>query len=297
MSQRIKTIRLASGESQPAVPFTPSLSSAEIGWQDVIAERHRLPPIETPQIANSNHLICLHLGPSVKLERQVADGRFQSKSIRYGEYNFTPCNLPIQIRCQEQAEIMFVAIAPSVIERVASGSIYADRIQFTERWLAPDPLIAQLAMELKAELERGGVMGQLYVDSLSTVLGARLLRYYSTSEQPLQDVTGKMGTSQLREVIEYIHDNLAEDLSLVRLAEVANLTVYQFARLFKRTTGQTPHQYVIQCRIERAKLLLEETQLPISDIAYRVGFANQSHFSTLFRRSIGVTPKAYREML
>lgn len=296
MSPRIESIRLASGERQLAVPFAPVLSSADLGWQDVIVERHRLPPIETPQIANANHLICLHLGQSVKLER-VTDGRSQSKNIRYGEYNFTPSNLPIQIRCQQPAEIMFVAIAPSVIERVAAGSIYADKIQFTERWLAPDPLIAQLALELKAELERGGVMGQLYVDSLSTVLGARLLRYYSTSEQSLPNSAGRMATSQLQEVIDYICDNLEADLSLVHLAQVANLPLYQFARLFKRTTGQNPHQFVIQRRVERAKLYLKETQLPIANIAYRVGFANQSHFSTLFRRYTGVTPKAYRELL
>ena len=295
MSERITTIRLRNGERQPSVPFTPLLSSASAGWKDILLEQHRLPPIETPEVANTNHLICLHLGQSVDLEQRRSGGRFQRRRIRRGEYNFTPCRLPIEVRCQEAAEIMFVAIAPSLIERVASGSIYSDRIQFTERWLQPDPLIAQLAMELKAELERGGVMGELYAESISTVLSARLLRYYSSSEQVMQNVTGRMGANQLRQVIDYINDNLAENLSLEQIARVVNLGVYQFARLFKQTTGQSPHQYVISRRIERAKILLRETQLPIADIAYRVGFANQGHFSTQFRRRTGVTPKAYRE--
>ncbi|MEH1913155.1 helix-turn-helix transcriptional regulator [Nostoc sp.] len=72
---------------------------------------------------------------------------------------------------------------------------------------------------------------------------------------------------------------------------------YSFCRWFKRLIGLSPHQYVIQCRIERAKFLLTYTQLPIIEIALQVGCSSQSNFTTLFRQHIGITPKAYREMI
>jgi AraC family transcriptional regulator len=67
-----------------------------------------------------------------------------------------------------------------------------------------------------------------------------------------------------------------------------------FARLFKQATGRTPHQYVLHCRLEHAKQLLAETTLPLSEIACQVGCADHSHLTRLFRRYVGLSPKAYR---
>ena len=91
------------------------------------------------------------------------------------------------------------------------------------------------------------------------------------------------------------HPPQSHALSLVDLATVAQTSPAHFARLFKCATGQTPHQYVITCRMERAKQLLTETTLPLHEIGARVGYADQSHFTALFRQYVATTPKAHRD--
>jgi len=98
----------------------------------------------------------------------------------------------------------------------------------------------------------------------------------------------------VRAVLEFIDAHLGERLTLVRMAGEAKLNPYHFAHMFKHVTGVAPHQYIMQRRLERAKLLLAQTNLPIVEIATELGYASQSHFSELFRRATGITPMSYR---
>jgi len=94
--------------------------------------------------------------------------------------------------------------------------------------------------------------------------------------------------------MDYINTQLDQDLSLVQIAKVINLSPTYFASLFKRATGNSLHQYVIQKRVERAKLLLLKTDLMIADIALQVGFSSQSHLTQQFKRLTSMTPKQVR---
>jgi AraC family transcriptional regulator len=98
----------------------------------------------------------------------------------------------------------------------------------------------------------------------------------------------------LRRTIAYIQAHLAQELSLVTLATVAQTSPTYFARLFKHATGLAPHQHVIRCRIEHAQRLVGETDLSLCEIGFRIGCADQSHFTALFRTHVALTPQAYR---
>ena len=111
-----------------------------------------------------------------------------------------------------------------------------------------------------------------------------------------ENINGGLSGYKLKRVQEFVDANLEEDLSLAELAEVADLSQFHFARAFRRSTGQTPQQYLMQQRIERAKQLLSKDDLPIVEISLRTGFKNQSHFTTLFRKFTKFTPKLWREM-
>jgi AraC family transcriptional regulator len=107
----------------------------------------------------------------------------------------------------------------------------------------------------------------------------------------------KLGTlplSRLRRVTEHIQEHLDQDLTLARLGAVVYMSPYHFARLFQRSTGVPPHQFVVRTRIDRAVTLLAARELSIARISRAVGFRTASHFSTVFRRVTGVTPRAYR---
>jgi AraC family transcriptional regulator len=99
---------------------------------------------------------------------------------------------------------------------------------------------------------------------------------------------------RLRRVTEYIQVNLDQDLSLERLGAVACMSPYHFARLFKRSTGLPPHRFVMRARIDHARALLAARELPIRRMSQVVGFRSASHFTVVFRRVTGITPRVYR---
>ncbi len=99
---------------------------------------------------------------------------------------------------------------------------------------------------------------------------------------------------QLQQVLDYVQTHLDRDLSLAELAETLNLSPTYFATAFKQEIEVSPHQYVIQQRVERAKLMLSKTDLAIADIALQVGFSSQSHLNQQFKRLTGMTPKQVR---
>jgi AraC family transcriptional regulator len=149
-------------------------------------------------------------------------------------------------------------------------------------------------MLLLAEMRSDGMMGQLYIESLTQALTIHLLRHYSEVAQIITPENRSLTRTQLQQAIDYIQTHLNRDLSLAELASVIRISPTYFASLFKQAMGISPHQYVIQQRVERAKVMLSKTDLAITDIALQVGFSSQSHLTQHFKRFTGMTPKQVR---
>jgi AraC-like DNA-binding protein len=124
------------------------------------------------------------------------------------------------------------------------------------------------------------------------VIGSRALMpaLHGVADQ----VTGGLPWSRLRRVVEYVQTNLTGELSLAELSALVHMSPYHFARLFKKSIGVSPRQFVIRRRIAAAKLLLAERSRPMGEVALAVGFSSKSHFTTIFLRITGVTPGHYR---
>lgn len=114
-----------------------------------------------------------------------------------------------------------------------------------------------------------------------------------SSLQPGQSLPHALSKYELRKALQYIHQNLAEPISLEAIATHVGISHFYFCHLFKQAMGITPYQYLLQQRIERAKQLLLQDQQSISDIALATGFSDQSHFSKQFKRFIGTTPRRF----
>jgi AraC-like DNA-binding protein len=186
------------------------------------------------------------------------------------------------------------AVHPALLVHAPYASFQAERVTIVLSLPAHDPLLHHMALVLQAAIEGEGVAGQLYAAVLADALVVHFLGRYAASRSPLRQATGGLAPSKLRRVITYIQDHLEQALSLATLAAVAQTSPAHFARLFKQATGRTPHQYVITCRMAYAKRLLVETDLPLSEIGLRVGCADQSHFTALFRKHVSMTPRVYR---
>jgi AraC family transcriptional regulator len=192
-------------------------------------------------------------------------------------------------------ECVHMTLDPALLRRVTTDCALSNNVEIDCRVMFADPTILNLAQLFKAEILNGGFAGQLYTESLANVLAVHLLRNYSgiVSKHLLQN--DAIDDFKLAQVKDFIEAHLAEDLTIAQLAAVVHLSQFHFARAFKAATGQPPHRYVRRQRIERAKILLSVTRLSVCEVADRVGFSNQSHFTAQFRRLTGVTPKAYRD--
>ena len=153
------------------------------------------------------------------------------------------------------------------------------------------------AEKLTQEIERGDKSDRFYAEALGVVLIAELARLYRADLKSEQRTRGGLAAWQQRALEEQIEVNLAEPLSLVGLAESVRLSPRHFARAFKQSFGQPPHQYQLARRVERAKALLGRGDLSVTEIAVSLGFSDTSAFSTTFRRFSGGTPRDYRRAL
>ena len=157
-----------------------------------------------------------------------------------------------------------------------------------------DPLIERIALILMDELGREPHPAQaLIADHASALLAAHLLRSYNGFDFIQRQGLPSLGKADLMRVTAYVEDNLSRTIGLAELAALVNVGRFHFTRLFKRATGMTASSFVEERRIRRAQSLILETDLPLSEIALMVGFADQSHFTRRFHRHVGCTPGAF----
>jgi AraC family transcriptional regulator len=156
-----------------------------------------------------------------------------------------------------------------------------------------DPGLRQLVTLLTAEAAQGGVFGRLYAGSLTYAIATRLLLLNHKAPPPSRLESSPLPRHLVQRVIERMHD-LQADLDLHTLAAETGYSQRHFIRMFRAATGQTPHHYLINLRLEHAKKLLRVNRLSLIDVAAACGFSSHAHMTHAFRRVLGVTPSDYR---
>lgn len=178
-----------------------------------------------------------------------------------------------------------------VCNRGVGASVAANRVPGIRAALCNDAYSAHVG----AKTEGMNVL-VLAVHSLEGELAQEIVAAYLSATLAPIEVVGGLPPRRLQRVFSHIRENIGRDLSVTELAQTVGMSQYYFSKLFKMSTGTTPHQYVMRQRVERAQELLRETQTPLAQTATQVGFETQSHFTSVFRRLVGATPKHYREM-
>jgi AraC family transcriptional regulator len=157
-----------------------------------------------------------------------------------------------------------------------------------------DTRVGSLFAAVNAERIARFPSGRLFLDSVEQALALALVTGYALGHHPVRTYRGGLGPARLREVMELVHTKIGDDLTLEAMAGSVGLSTAHFSQMFRKSTGKSPHQFVLHHRVKRAEKMLRSTEAKVLDVAIACGFKTQQHFARVFRRICGVSPTEYR---
>lgn len=277
----------------PIIESPPLASSGSIAWDGVLLEQHSVAAQETPIWHIPAVFLHLQTGAPARHDWRSA-GKLHRTVAGTRSIHLLPPGPDRSLANRDQTEGIVLSIAPAFLQKVLADSLPGGRLELVEKFAFEDGQIERLVAALHIETEAGAPTGRLFGQTLASALVVYLAQRYSTSPPKVSAHRGGMPSARLKRVLDYIGAKLDEDLSLLVLANVVGMNLYYFARLFKQSTGLSPHRYVLEQRVARAKQLLHTPEMTVLEAGVRTGFGDQGHFTKVFRRFVGVTPTKFR---
>ena len=277
---------------------SPIVSSTSVGWDDLSIAYDWYPVQKTPKVTSEQHSIGIFtdLPSPVITEREIGT-EFKREKVVRGNSIIIPANTSQSAEWDQEGGALIMAIEPQAFAQTIYEVVDPDTVELLPLFATPDPLLYQIGISLKSALTKQGKTSRLYAETLVNTLILHLLENYCTTRPNLREgIAGQLPRYKLQKVIDYINAYLDRDLSLKELSSLVQMSPHYFSQLFKASTGTSPHQYVIRCRIEQAKILIIQNKLSLAEIATLVGFADQSHLHRHFKRLVGVTPKTFSRL-
>ncbi len=239
------------------------------------------------------HILLVRTDTIASRLEWTVNGRRREGVLTGGDLILNPAGLTTFPQWDKPVKLCLLAIRPNFLIRTAEQMDVNPNVELVPSYGFRDGLLAQLIQTVVEEFSNE-YPDLLYAETMANAAMAYLLKTSVTRPASLRERKGKLSPRALQLVMEFIRENLNTRFSLEELASLANLSPVHFARLFRRTTGMAPHQWLLEQRLKRAEDLLRNSRLPISQVAARTGFSDQSHLTRHFRRSRGVTPSEFR---
>jgi len=275
--------------------------SRGLGWHDAYTSLATEAPWRRTLQAVPHYCLAYCSNRSASIKRVIdADGRRDATELRPRNFGIVPADRSSSWQLTGTPDIQLVYLRRGMVDRIAAEHFGFDTktVELVPKLGFSDGLLEQLALALLATARNDETAASdgIYADHLVRMITLHLLRYHcsSSGSNTRIDTPSDIMTARLNHVRDLIEFELGQDLALERLAAEAGIAAHAFAAAFSKAYGIPPHRYVTSRRIERAKSLLRQTDLPIVRIAVDTGFASQSHLAATFRRYVGETPGAYR---
>ena len=272
------------GEQAPERPWlaTGSLAIGRFRFRSLNEE------IEAPPLPF--HYVSLTVRGKLKIQANVG-GRRVDVSIRSGQSMIMAANRDNRWRWDGPTEETLLFLCPKFLAAVAEET-GKPVTEIRDRFVFEDAHLRRTILGIEAELAAGVEPPPLFLDLAAQAVAARLLARHHVGSHGAGPTS--LTAQQLRRILAAVEDRIGLTIDLAALAEAAGVSRFHFLRCFRATTGMSPHQWVTQLRMERAKAMLAEGRLSILEIAGIVGFESQSHFGQVFRRHTGTTPRDWR---
>ena len=286
-------------EETHGIPLYPGnrllAHSGSLGWRNVYASY----AAERPWNATLRPLVhpCLayFVNGGATVTRRIEGEGTQNGRLCVRQFGLVPTHAASHWDLCGTPEVLTLYLRHEMVDRLAEEVFGRDpkRVELRPQLGVTDPLLEQLALALLRAMCTAEAGTGLYVDQLAQTIAAQMLRAHCSGIGTRAPADGTP-PSKFSRVVDYIDAAIDGDLTLDAMAEVAGMNPFYFARAFRNRFGETPHQFVLRRRIDRAKRLLSETETPLVEIALSCGFASQSHFASVFHRHVGLTPSRYR---
>jgi AraC family transcriptional regulator len=271
------------------------------GAEEIVSDRIWLPNHEND--VHSGGIRAMHGGPTamrlpehahVETQVQVRFRKFSDQSDPQPvEMSLHPPLEPHTGGWEENWEVVVFLLTPRLMSTTADDLLPQQRFQIRPYSKIRSPLVEQLAQAVRREFCSPFVPSRLFVESVGQVLAAHVLRAHADTNG-FRSVRGRLSASQLRQIDDFIDSQLDTEFGVEDLGAIVKLSPQRFSEQFRRATRTSPWRYVQSRRLEKARNLLMSTRLPLVEIAFRLGFASQSHFTNVFKRGMGMTPQAFR---
>jgi AraC family transcriptional regulator len=270
-------------------------------WREIKAWIIALPPVvDTLQLPSVSEP-SLAWTTSGEVDFQEREGRrpWVTHRIKKGSFFLTSGGAPYDCRWNavtaEPFESMAVFIELPLLQRALEEVFGAEapRARLRDISAFADEVLSALMERVREELMRRHA-SPIFLQGIAQAIAIHLARNYAEITGESQSGSPSLPGYKLRQVTDWMAQNVAEDFNLDRLAARAGLSKFYFNRLFKKALGVSPSRYHITLRMDEAKRLLRETKRSVVDVALDVGYANPSHFAQLFRRQAGLSPSDYR---
>ena len=279
------------------LPSPPVLSSSSEGSPDLILERYHHPPGEVSVAAAPNTLLVMHMRGPVAVEEKSARSGWVRRWTDRGQASITPAGAPVHRRFRTRPEILLIQIGLRLLDEVIIESVDAEpkNVELVPSFARPDPTLDSYCRLFEDEVVHPSGPGhRLAQDLLGRAITLSLIRRYSTLQAAHAEEVAPITPARIRRVIDFMQEETDRSPTLADFAALSGLSATHFARAFRAATGSPPHQYLMAVRMDRGRRLLRETDLPVSEVAFRCGFEQSGSFATAFRKAMGVTPREWR---
>lgn len=265
------------------------LQSQKTLWKGITIREKLLPPMQTGTQVVTDHMLMLTVGQPGVGEWRTDSDQWNWKMYPTGSVSILPQGSINDARWDKEAQVIYLSVAPNLLNSIFD----TDQIVLAGSRASFDSTIRSIALCLHRELNLQDYAGKLLGESLTITLATHLVTAYSASTRKVYAPQGKLSATQLLQLIDYALSHLEQPVGLAELAQVAQISMFHFARLFKNTLGVSPHQYLLALKVEKAKQFIKHNQHSFTEIAYLLGFADQAHFTNAFKKVTGLSPSRF----
>jgi AraC family transcriptional regulator len=237
------------------------------------------------------HVVGMQLRPGF-IEMGMRRSEMTMVTLEAGEIGLCPSHMQQWVGTAD-LERLSLGISDAALMAICDGM--SGEVELRHECKLVDARVSALVAAVNAERLAGFPSGRLFLDSVEQALAAALVDGHAVRRPSLRMYRGGLSPARLRRVTELVFGKVEDELTLQEMAESAGLSMAHFSQMFRRSTGESPHQFVLRHRVERAKEMLRAAEARMLDVAVACGFKTQQHFARVFRRVCGTSPTEYRQ--